>query len=154
MTGTQDQETEPAPIELADLDAHPDAVLARALERVAGALARVRTSLAAGSLGQSERDWARVVVQSAAGLHSRAEVPDLAAYLLGLAEHHVEQMTAARTEREEDAHAAGRTVDYVSTLPTGTSRWLQIDVPHRIARVTDAKVSHVVANPRVVAVPA
>ena len=31
----------------------------------------------------------------------------------------------------------------VSTLPTGTSRWLQIDLPHRIARAVDAPVSHV-----------
>lgn len=37
----------------------------------------------------------------------------------------------------------------VCTLPTGTSRWLQIDVPHRIARMTDATVSHVVAEARV-----
>jgi hypothetical protein len=31
----------------------------------------------------------------------------------------------------------------VSTLPTGTSRWLQIDLPHRIARAIDAPVHHV-----------
>ena len=31
----------------------------------------------------------------------------------------------------------------VSTLPTGTSRWLQIDLPHRIARAVDAPVHHV-----------
>jgi hypothetical protein len=35
----------------------------------------------------------------------------------------------------------------VSTLPTGTSRWLQIDLPHRIARATDAPVHHVVSRP-------
>ncbi|HYF26541.1 MAG TPA: hypothetical protein VD931_12450, partial [Baekduia sp.] len=32
----------------------------------------------------------------------------------------------------------------VSTLPPGSSRWLKIDVPQRIARVTDAPVSRVV----------
>jgi hypothetical protein len=31
----------------------------------------------------------------------------------------------------------------VSTLPTGTSRWLQIDLPHRIQRAVDAPVSHI-----------
>jgi hypothetical protein len=35
----------------------------------------------------------------------------------------------------------------VSTLPSGTSRWLQIDLPHRIARAVDAPVHHVVSRP-------
>jgi hypothetical protein len=35
----------------------------------------------------------------------------------------------------------------VSTLPIGTSRWLQIDLPHRIARAVDAPVHHVVSRP-------
>ena len=35
----------------------------------------------------------------------------------------------------------------VSTLPTGSSKWLQIDLPHRIERVTDVPVKHVVAEP-------
>jgi hypothetical protein len=36
----------------------------------------------------------------------------------------------------------------VSTLPTGVSRWLQVDLPHRIAKLTDAPVRHVVAAQR------
>jgi hypothetical protein len=35
----------------------------------------------------------------------------------------------------------------VSTLPTGTSRWLQIDLPHRIMRAVDAPVQHVECRP-------
>jgi hypothetical protein len=35
----------------------------------------------------------------------------------------------------------------VSTLPTGSSRWLRIDLPHRIERLTDVPVQHVVSTP-------
>ena len=34
----------------------------------------------------------------------------------------------------------------VSTLPTGPSRWLQVDLPHRIERATGVHVRHVVAE--------
>ena len=33
----------------------------------------------------------------------------------------------------------------VSTFPTGVSHWLNLDLPQRIARLTDAPVEHVVA---------
>jgi hypothetical protein len=35
----------------------------------------------------------------------------------------------------------------VSTLPPGVSRWLQCDLPHRVASVTGLQVTHVVAQP-------
>jgi hypothetical protein len=35
----------------------------------------------------------------------------------------------------------------VSTLPVGTSRWLRIDLPQRIARAVDAPVHHVETRP-------
>jgi hypothetical protein len=35
----------------------------------------------------------------------------------------------------------------VSTLPTGSSKWLQLDLPHRIERATGVPVTHVVARP-------
>lgn len=41
----------------------------------------------------------------------------------------------------------------VSTLPVGVSRWLGIDLPHRIARMTDAVVHHVEATERRVLEP-
>src|SRR3954452_2879187 len=34
----------------------------------------------------------------------------------------------------------------VCTLPQGESTWLHIDLPHRLRRMTDATVSHVVAH--------
>ena len=34
----------------------------------------------------------------------------------------------------------------VATLPVGDSKWLQIDLPHRVARMTSAPVTHVIAG--------
>lgn len=35
----------------------------------------------------------------------------------------------------------------LSTLPTGVSRWLQADLPRRVAKLTGALVTHVVSQP-------
>jgi hypothetical protein len=36
----------------------------------------------------------------------------------------------------------------VSTLPTGSSRWLGLDLPHRLEKLTSVPVHHVVSQPR------
>jgi hypothetical protein len=36
----------------------------------------------------------------------------------------------------------------VSTLAAGASRWLAIDLPHRVERITGVQVSHVVSKPK------
>jgi len=36
----------------------------------------------------------------------------------------------------------------VATLPRGVSRWLKLSLPHRVRRLTDLPVTHVVAHPR------
>jgi hypothetical protein len=42
----------------------------------------------------------------------------------------------------------------VSTLPTGSSRWLGVDLPHRLEKLTSVPVRHVVSRPPQEAVPA
>jgi uncharacterized membrane-anchored protein len=36
----------------------------------------------------------------------------------------------------------------VSTLPTGSSRWLGLDLPHRLEKLTSVPVLHVVSQPQ------
>jgi hypothetical protein len=35
----------------------------------------------------------------------------------------------------------------ISTLPTGASRWLAVDLPHRVEKLTGVQVEHVVSQP-------
>jgi hypothetical protein len=42
----------------------------------------------------------------------------------------------------------------VSTLPTGSSRWLGLDLPHRLEKLTSVPVRHVVSRPAREEVPA
>jgi hypothetical protein len=41
----------------------------------------------------------------------------------------------------------------VSTLPTGSSRWLGLDLPHRLEKLTAVPVRHVVSKPAPAEVP-
>jgi hypothetical protein len=37
----------------------------------------------------------------------------------------------------------------VSTFTTGASRWMQVDLPHRVAKLTDCTVRHIESRPEV-----
>ena len=64
----------------------------------------------------------------------------------------VEGSLARDSEPLAAAHEAWDPARYdeivVCTLPTGASKWLQVDLPHRLQKLTDAPVTHVVAHER------
>jgi hypothetical protein len=64
----------------------------------------------------------------------------------------VEGSLARDSEPLAAAHEAWDPAKYdeivVCTLPTGASKWLQVDLPHRLQKLTDAPVTHVVAHER------
>ena len=41
----------------------------------------------------------------------------------------------------------------VSTFASGSSRWMQVDLPHRVAKLTDCTVRHVETRPEVAPAP-
>jgi hypothetical protein len=102
---------------------------------------RTRTGPVAFTLlvpcGPSGRDEARARLDSAVG-RMRAR---------GL---EVDGSLARDSDPVAAAHEAWDPAAYdeviVCTLPTGVSKWLQVDLPHRVAKLTDAPVTHVVAR--------
>jgi sirohydrochlorin ferrochelatase len=64
----------------------------------------------------------------------------------------VEGSLARDSEPLAAAHQAWDPAKYdeivVCTLPTGASKWLQVDLPHRLQKLTDAPVTHIVAHER------
>jgi hypothetical protein len=92
-----------------------------------------------------------LVPGSGPGLSGREAVqPQLQAALAAWREAGIEceGMAGAQDpiEAVHEVWAPGRFDEVlVSTLPGQSSKWLQFDVPHRIARLTDVPVMHVVA---------
>jgi hypothetical protein len=86
----------------------------------------------------SERAQAERRMQSAVASLSAAGIP--AEGMLGDADPIVAVQEAWNPGRYDEV--------VVSTLTEGASRWLQIDLPHRVARLTDCHVSHVAVQER------
>ena len=89
--------------------------------------------------GPSGREAARARLEAAVGRMREAGLE-------------VEGSLARDSEPLAAAHEAWDPAEFdeivVCTLPTGASKWLQVDLPHRLAKLTDAPVTHVVASER------
>jgi hypothetical protein len=81
----------------------------------------------------SERDEAEQRLAAAVAALAASDVP--AEGMLGDADPIVAVQEAWNPGRYDEV--------VVSTLTEGASRWLQIDLPHRVARLTDCQVRHV-----------
>jgi hypothetical protein len=81
----------------------------------------------------SEREEAQRRLAAAVGALAAGDVP--ADGMIGDADPIVAVQEAWNPGRYDEV--------VVSTLTEGASRWLQIDLPHRVARLTDCQVRHV-----------
>jgi hypothetical protein len=93
-------------------------------------------------------DWAADMKAGRAAAEARAEAGARTMRLAGLA-------VAAATVGDPDPaaavsdalHAARFDELFVSTFPAGVSAWLRLSLPHRLRRLTDLPVHHVVTGP-------
>jgi hypothetical protein len=81
----------------------------------------------------SERDEAQQRLAAAVAALAESDVP--AEGMIGDADPIVAVQEAWNPGRYDEV--------VVSTLTEGASRWLQIDLPHRVARLTDCQVRHI-----------
>jgi hypothetical protein len=86
----------------------------------------------------SEREEAQQRLAAAVSALAAADVP--AEGMVGDADPIVAVQEAWNPGRYDEV--------VVSTLTEGASRWLQIDLPHRVARLTDCQVRHVAVTVR------
>ena len=65
-----------------------------------------------------------------------------------------EELRGAGIEAEQAVWDPGRFDEIVvSTFASGASRWMQVDLPHRVAKLTDCTVRHIESRPEPAPVP-
>ena len=122
---------------VANVTATSDELLAALKERAGRDSCRFTLVVPAPAAGKVGRDAAQEKIDEAIG-HLRAEGLEAA----GLVGDH-DPIAAIRDVWDPNEYDE----IVIATLPTGTSKWLQIDLPRRIARTTGVQVTHVVAEP-------